>query len=267
MSDKSVKILIVAAAFILILSASILYVVFDRQGYSKNKVNSYVNYDVNDYIEVSNVPFTTYGDAYSSINVSKITFQNLDTSLTSTFLEEEEKLINYVSAYYREITQRDNYEPLNTVNTKYKTLINGAVLSVFYELDFVLDQNLFENNIKSYIITLNIDLGTKKVLTSDDLLSKYNYTRDSISERLFSDSVLIPKGQIVIDKNTNISLTRSDIERKKTEYVNRIISEFDNIINMYIESNSLAIVYDKKRLNDLFYSDKFVTDINIKYLK
>lgn len=273
MSDRSVKFLILGSAFILILSASILYVVFDRQGYSKNKVNAYVNYNINDYIEVNAVSLPDYSNIYRSINVSKITFKNLDTSLTSSFMTKEEELISYITSYYNETISTKNsegqsdYEPLGVVSSKYKTLINGAVLSIFYELDFTLDQNVYENNIKSYIITLNIDLGTNKILTNDDLLSKYNYTRESISEKLYEDSIVIPKGQIVIDKNTNISLTRSDIERKRKDYVERIVSEFDNIINMYIESNSLVLVYDEKRLSETFFTGNFMTNISTKYLK
>ena len=72
-----------------------------------------------------------------------------------------------------------------------KTQINGAVLSIYYQVNFNLDENIFEDNIKSYITTLNIDLGTNKILTNDDLLSKYSYTKEYIADKLFTENVLI----------------------------------------------------------------------------
>ena len=140
--------------------------------------------------------------------------------------------------------------------------INNAILSIYYELDFDLD-----NNIMNYVITTNIDLATGKVLTNDDFLMKYNYTKKYIAEKLYEEDLLINEGQIVIDKNTNISLTKSDIERKKNEYIDRIISEFDNIIKVYIENKSLTLVYNKRDLRNIFFDNNFDSEIIVRYLK
>ena len=110
-------------------------------------------------------------------------------------------------------------------------------------------------------------MRTNKVLTNADLLLKYDYNKNFIADKLFIEEILIGKGQVVIDKNTNISLTRSDIERKKDSYINRIILDFDNTIDMYIESNNLVLVYDKKELKNNFFDNEFETDIVFKYLK
>ena len=267
MSDRKVRGLVILAAIILLLSGLILYIVFDRQGMGNNKTGNYVNYNVNDYIEVTPVVFNEYSNVYSSVNVSRIDIKNIDEDITSDFIEKEEEFIGYIAGYYKEISNSSGYVPVNTVSSTIKTQINGAVLSIFYKLDFNLDVNIFEDNIKSYIVTINIDLGTNKVLTGDDLLSKYNYSKEYIAEKLFIDDVLIEKGQVVVDKNTNISLTRSDIERKKEEYIERISLEFNNIIDMYIENGSLVLVYDKKELNNVFFDNKFDTDVKFKYLK
>lgn len=267
MSDRKVRGLVILAAIILLLSGLILYIVFDRQGMGNNKTGNYVNYNVNDYIEVTPVVFNEYSNVYSSVNVSRIDIKNIDEDITSDFIEKEEEFIGYITGYYKEISNSSGYVPVNTVFSTIKTQINGAVLSIFYKLDFNLDVNIFEDNIKSYIVTINIDLGTNKVLTGGDLLSKYNYSKEYIAEKLFIDDVLIEKGQVVVDKNTNISLTRSDIERKKEEYIERISLEFNNIIDMYIENGSLVLVYDKKELNNVFFDNKFDTDVKFKYLK
>lgn len=117
------------------------------------------------------------------------------------------------------------------------------------------------------MLTLNIDLRTNKILTTEDLLLKYNYTKEYISEKIFNDDVLIGNDEVVIDKNTNISLTKNDIEKKKNEYMQRITDDFNNIIKVYIENNSLVLVYNKKDLNDLFFENAYNNELKIKYLK
>ena len=99
------------------------------------------------------------------------------------------------------------------------------------------------------------------------MLSKYNYSKKYIAEKLFNEDILIGQNEIVIDRNTNISLTKSDIERKKEEYIQRITDDFNNIIKVYIENNSLVLVYDKKELNDLFFDNAYNNELKVRYLK
>ena len=269
MSEKTVKILIVSSALILLLTGGILYKVFDYQGYSKenNQNKKIITYDIKDYTDTTPIVFSNYNNVYTSINVSKVTLKNLDQELTTPFLNEEEELINYITGYYNEVIKEDNYTPNNTATSTIKMQINNAILSIFYELDFHLDDTIFENNSKKYIIATNIDLGTNKLLTADDLLKKYNYTKEYIAEKIYNDDILISSNQIVIDKNTNISLTKEDIERKKEEYINKIISEFNNIIKVYVENKSLTLAYNKQELRNIFFDNKFDSEIVIRYLK
>ena len=267
MSDKKVRGLVIITAFFLLIAGTILFFVFDRQGLDNHKTNNYVDYDVNDYIEVLPIVFNNYDDVYSSIDVSKVKIKNLDESITKEFTARVEEIIDYITGYYNEINIIEDYIPVNNVSSNVKTQINGAVLSIFYRVDFRLDENIFDDNDKSYMVTINVDLGTNKILTNNDLLSKYNYTKNYIADKLFNEDVLIDRNQVVIDKNTNMSLNKSDIERRKDEYVNSIVFEFDNIIEMYIEENSLVLVYDTKELKNIFFDNKFDTDIKVRYLK
>lgn len=262
MSGKTAKILVIFSAFFLILLGLGLYKLFDYQGYGEKKINKFVTYNVKDYIETAPIVFNNYSDVYSNINVSKITFKNLDNDLTKTFENEENELIDYINKYYNELKKEEDYTSDNAVNTLIKTQVNSTILSVFYEMDFKL-----QSTNRSYVITLNIDLKTNKVLTTEDLLSKYNYSKEYIAEKIFNDDVLIGINDAVIDKNTNISLTRSDIEKNKNEYVQRITDDFNNIIKVYIENNSLVLVYNKKDLNDLFFENAYNNELKLKYLK
>lgn len=267
MSNNKAKLLVIVSAVILLFLGAGLYILFDKQGYSNYKKGEVVSYNLKDYIETVPIVFNDYDDVYSSINVSKVNIKNINNDAINVFSEQEDEIISYITDYYKELETIENYAPVNSVSSNIKTQINGTVLSVFYEVNFVLDENIFEDSNKSYIAVINIDLATEKALSNDDLLSKYNYTKEYISEKIFEEDVLISNGQVVIDKNTNISLTQDDISRKKESYVDVIINQFDNIMKVYIENNSLAISYDEKELKNLFFDNKFDTNIKIRYLK
>ena len=269
MSEKTAKMLVVVSAVFLLLVGFGLYKLFEYQGINKDTTSrKIVNYDIKDYVETVPVVFNGYSNVYSKINVSRVTLKGLDNNVIKNFMDEEDKLIEYITTYYNEINNEvENYIPSNEVTSSIKMQINGAILSIYYELDFNLDKNIYSNNIKKYVITTNIDLATGRILSNNDLLKKYNYTRKYIVEKIFDEDLIIGNGQIVIDKNTNISLTKEDIERNKEEYINELITEFDNFINMYIDNKTLVIVYNKSELRNMFFDNEFDSELIVRYLK
>lgn len=269
MSEKAAKVLVVVSAIFLLLVGFGLYKLFEYQGINKDTTSrKIVNYDIKDYVETVPVVFNGYSNVYSKINVSRVTLKDLDNNVIKSFMDEEDKLIEYITTYYNEINNEvENYIPSNEVSSSIKMQINGAILSIYYELDFNLDKNIYSNNIKKYVITTNVDLATGRILSNNDLLKKYNYTRKYIVEKIFDEDLIIGNGQIVIDKNTNISLTKEDIERNKEEYINELITEFNNFINMYIDNKTLVIVYNKSELRNMFFDNDFDSELIVRYLK
>lgn len=267
MSDRGVKTLVILTAILLLMAGCFLIFLFDKQGLTKKNNNNYINYNIDNYIEILPVIFNDYSDVYSSISVSKVNIKNLDNELIKKFNTRQSEIIDYINGYYNEIKSYDMYHPINNVTSVIKKQINGTVLSILYRVDFNLDSNIFTDTSKSYFITYNYDLGTNKILSNDDMLSKYNYSKMYIAEKLFNDDIIIQNGQIVIDKETNMSLTKNDIERKKEYYITKVENEFDNIISMYIEKDSLVLIYDKKEIKDMFFDNEFQTEIESRYLK
>lgn len=267
MNDKTAKRMVIGVSIFLLLVGGILYYIFDRQGYDNSGKSNYVKYDINDYVEVTSVDFDSYGDVYNNTRVSRVSIKNISNDGVKNFLHNEDNIVGYITGYYNEIKQKDSYTSSSSAVSSIKKQVNGTVLSVLYRVDFELDPIYFEDSSRSYMTVLNVDLATGKSLSTDDLLLKYNYTKDYIANKIFIEDILVPSDQIVIDKNTNISLTRSDIERRKSEYIDRIVGEFDNIIKVYIDNNNLTLVYDKKELNSLFFDTDIDTDIKTRYLR
>ena len=162
MTDKTSKLMVVFASIFLICVGLTLYYIFDKQGYQNSGKSNYVKYNVNDYVEIENLSFDNYNDVYSNIDVSKVKLNNLDEEVIKTFLHNEDNIIGYVTGYYNEIKQKESYTSSNKAESSIKKQINGTVLSILYRIDFDLDPIYFEDNNRSYITVLNVDLATKK---------------------------------------------------------------------------------------------------------
>lgn len=97
MSGKTAKALVIFSALFLILLGVGLYKLFEYQGYDKKETNKFINYNVKDYIETTPIIFSNYSDVYSSINVSKITFKNLDSDLQKRLKMRKQNLLTILT--------------------------------------------------------------------------------------------------------------------------------------------------------------------------
>ena len=86
MSNKTEKWLVIITAAILLLAGAIMYTIFDKKGYTTSTSNNYVNYNVNDYVEIYPITYDEYSNVYSDINVSKVNIKNIDNKITKNFI-------------------------------------------------------------------------------------------------------------------------------------------------------------------------------------
>ena len=142
-----------------------------------------------------------------------------------------------------------------------KGTFDKGMINAYIEKDIEINSALYHK--KLYMASHELF----HIMYDELILKKYNYTRKYIVEKIFDEDLIIGNGQIVIDKNTNISLTKEDIERNKEEYINELITEFDNFINMYIDNKTLVIVYNKSELRNMFFDNDFDSELIVRYLK
>ena len=108
MSEKTAKVLVVVSAIFLLLVGFGLYKLFEYQGINKDTTSrKIVNYDIKDYVETVPVVFNGYSNVYSKINVSRVNLKDLDNNVIKSFMDEEDKLIEYITTYYNEINNEN----------------------------------------------------------------------------------------------------------------------------------------------------------------
>ena len=135
--------------------------------------------------------------------------------------------------------------------------------------------NYYTNLVKTY--GKNGKLNTKWILgmaiIKDGKISTYTniteeyYLVDTPAKKMKEG---YPLSSILINKKLNkydVYLTEEDKKRNKEEYINELITEFDNFINMYIDNKTLVIVYNKSELRNMFFDNDFDSELIVRYLK
>ena len=121
---------------------------------------------------------------------------------------------------------------------------------VFLGRDYMSDKNFSDK------VAHEIDLEVRKII---DECYKQGETIIKENRQLLD---LIAKHLVEVE-----TLTKEDIERNKEEYINELITEFDNFINMYIDNKTLVIVYNKSELRNMFFDNDFDSELIVRYLK
>ena len=208
-------------------------------------------YKVEDYVTKEKV---NIGD--ETINVERVVFKNLDSTLTQKYLEEQAKLIATAETTYDYFTSRYKKEELsgyyieggqNLAKSNIWYQINKDILTVHYELERV-----EEIGTETLLAVTNINLKSKKVMTNEELLKLGNSSFNDIAtkeyERVLEECTkdVNGKGFCYYDgknRDTYIEVTFEEHKNNKEKFISNIESKLDEIIKVYIQDGKIKYDY------------------------
>ena len=231
---------------IIIILCLIGYIICDKVLLSKNSIESddkkesineevsdKDNIDANKYVELVNYDL-------NGNSIKKVTFTNLDDSLTKDFLDKQDKLINDIQGEYSKVESDEWYQ------------VNKDILSVYYKL--TTSYNIGDC---ASIATLNIDLANNKILSNEDILKLGNTSFNELAIKEYDRALKFLEDRCnnyntcfyekKMDNGQFGQLTLDEFKNSKEEIINKIETGLDNIIYPYIKDG--FIKYDYRNID------------------
>ena len=213
----------------------------------QNQVNNTASYKIGDYIATEKVDI---GD--ETINVEKVVFKNLDSSLTQKFTEEQTNMIESAKSTYNYFKDRYNNENLSGYyieGTKYLVKsniwyqINKNVLTVYSEL-----KEVGEIGTGTTIAVLNIDLTNKKVLSNEELLKLVGSSFKDIAtkeyNRILDECTKQTEKDYCYYNKSEKKVTLEEHKNNKENFINNIEKKLDDLIKVYIQDGKVKYDYN-----------------------
>lgn len=216
-----------------------------------NNKNEVISYRVEDYITIEKVDLGSDG-----INLEKVSFKNLDSSLVEDFVEEQTELLETAKStlnYYN----GNNF----SIATQYVAIsdiwyqINKDILTVYYKMTIESEIGTCER-----VIIVNINLKDKKIVTNEELLvlgntnfheialENYNHTLESVKK--CND----PTNHCGVPGKDGKLLKFEEYSSNKDKYVNIIESGLDDVISTYIQDGVIKYHYYGYSIDLLYLS-------------
>lgn len=202
-----------------------------------NEIPESFSKNASDYVEL-------VSDKIDGHTFNKISFKNLDNSLTQSFLDEQDIMLGHIQSF-------GEYN-LTDGNTWFQ--VNGNILSVYYEI-LVSD----EMGEQPHIVVTNIDLKNKKVLSDREVLALANGGFDQIALENYNELLPVIEKCEKVENNCHVLargggfITLKDYTENKDKYINNIINGLDDVIFCYIKDGIVKYDYQKVLLDNLFY--------------
>lgn len=232
--------------FILLFVFVVIFVIANKKDNTVVEVpNS--NLDVTNYVLMEEVDTTKYMDLYSSVNLKKISFKNLTNESTSEFSNKQDEIIKsledsisvnkeFVNEYNKEHNVT-GYKSTSKLESIILTNINNNILSVLYLIEDEVDYKKVNN----YIANLFVDTVSKNLLSSEEVLSKYDLSKEGISRRVF-DLVTLGKDN------------KNELTKEADSYSSKIIDNFDKYIYLYFNSDGIYLKYNKSDISNYLFN-------------
>lgn len=232
--------------FILLFVFVVIFVIANKKDNNVVEVpNS--NLDVTNYVIITEVDTTKYMDLYSSVNLKKISFKNLTNESTKEFTDKQDEIIKsledsisvnkeFVNEYNKEHNVT-GYKSTSKLESIILTNINNNILSVLYLIEDEVDYKKVNN----YIANLFVDTVSKNLLSSEEVLSKYDLSKEGISRRVFD---------LVIEGKDN----KNELTKEADSYSSKIMDNFDKYIYLYFNSDGIYLKYNKSDISNYLFN-------------
>lgn len=232
--------------FILLFVFVVIFVIANKKDNTVIEVPNN-NLDATNYVIITEVDTTKYMDLYSSVNLKKISFKNLTNESTSEFSNKQDEIIKslddsisvnkeFVNEYNKEHNVT-GYKSTSKLESIILTNINNNILSVLYLVEDEVDYKKVNN----YIANLFVDTVSKNLLSSEEVLSKYDLSKEGISRRVF---------ELVIEGKDN----KDELTKEADSYSSKIMDNFDKYIYLYFNSDGIYLKYNKSDISNYLFN-------------
>ena len=232
--------------FILLFVFVVIFVIANKKDNTVVEVPNN-NLDATNYVLMEEVDTTKYMDLYSSVNLKKISFKNLTNESTKEFTDKQDEIIKsledsisvnkeFVNEYNKEHNVT-GYKSTSKLESIILTNINNNILSVLYLIEDEVDYKKVNN----YIANLFVDTVSKKLLSSEEVLSKYGLSKEGISRRVFD---------LVIEGKDN----KDELTKEADSYSSKIMDNFDKYIYLYFNSDGIYLKYNKSDISNYLFN-------------
>lgn len=203
------------------------------------------------YVNVENIENEELQNLYSDINIKKLKFKNIDSSLINILEEKQDYIITSIENNLEEnIEYIKNYNTTNNI-TDYqnKSTLDSIILynvkDNILSILFLVEDNVDYKELNNYITNVFIDVKENKQLDTKTILEKYNLTQE----------------QIVKEVIENI-ITNKEILHEQEKYEKELIENFDKYLYLYFNDNNIYLKYNKNDISKLLFNEELTT---IKY--
>lgn len=232
--------------FILLFVFVVIFVIANKKDNNVVEVPNN-NLDVTNYVLMEEVDTTKYMDLYRSVNLKKISFKNLTNESTKEFTDKQDEIIKsledsisvnkeFVNEYNKEHNVT-GYKSTSKLESIILTNINNNILSVLYLIEDEVDYKKVNN----YIANLFVDTVSKNLLSSEEVLSKYDLSKEGISRRVF-DLVTLGKDN------------KNELTKEADSYSSKIMDNFDKYIYLYFNSDGIYLKYNKSDISNYLFN-------------
>lgn len=188
------------------------------------------NYNIDKYI-------THKIDYYIKTEGNYVYINNISDEIRNTFINKQKEI------------NKDNIVDMTITKGIYKEILS-------LKINYILKENI------SRVLTINIDLRNKKILTNDELINKTSTNYKSIAEDIFEEYIKVDTNKKVIDAINDKELTGVEFNNNKEKYIIRIREELPSVMNIYIDNNKIYYQVNIKDITKVcYYEDK-----NIEYI-